>query len=484
MPRSLGLFVHTAAPNTALVKSSGRKDVQVVIGGRMLALPVLQRVDRLSLALRTITVRTSNGLTINGVGVNVESACQIKIQSWSSEGMVHSDGGNPSTDLHMDISAVRLAAQHFLGKSDTQIEDTISKTVSGHQRAIIGSLTVEELYRDRATFCKRVLDLISADMRNMGLTVVSYTVSEINDSNGYIDALGVTQTEKVKREAVEGAAENRAAAKSHSAREDARAHLEVNTQMKRKIESDRDRSIAEAMAQETILRQRAVQAKSHDISSAEQDAILLVKRQFAKAKETEAELAVMKQQVERERLLKQKQVNVEADAKLYQARVNAEAHVAAAKAEAEKVTLVGQAEADAVRAKGMAEVEILRQRIEAWRAAYVIIFIFISIFSIFLIYFIRILTHSNFSNLLVLILDYLTFLLQAVGRSIIGKDDRAAARSGKGGLVTPLKDRKDGICRKWRARRAFSVCGWLKPRSCRGTTHRQGDYWSWRRGIG
>lgn len=373
MPRSLSLFVHTAAPNTALVKSSGKKEVKVVIGGRMLAIPVLHRVDRLSLALRTITVRTTNGLTINGVGVNVESACQIKIQGWSSgnEGMPQSEYRENPTDLITDTSAVRLAAQHFLGKSDMQIEEAISKTVSGHQRAIIGSLTVEELYRDRATFCKRVLDLISSDMRNMGLAVVSYTVAEISDPNGYIDALGVTQTEKVKREAVEGAAENRAAAKSHSAIEDARAHLEVNTQIKRKIESDRDRAIAEAKAQETILKQKAIQAKAHDISSAEQDAILLVKRQFAKAKETEAELAVFKQQVERERLLKEKQVNVEADALLYRARVDADARRAAAMADAERVTLVGQAEADAIKAKGMAEVEILRQRIEAWQSAYV-----------------------------------------------------------------------------------------------------------------
>lgn len=374
MPRSLSLFVHTAAPNTALVKSSGKKEVQVVIGGRMLALPVLHRVDRLSLALRTIIVSTSNGLTINGVSVHVESACQIKIQGWSSgeEGMAQTSKSHTSTDLHMDISAVRLAAQHFLGKTDQQIEETISRTVSGHQRAIIGSLTVEELYRDRATFCKRVLDLISADMRNMGLTVVSYTVAEISDANGYIDALGVTQTEKVKREAVEGAAENRAAAKSHSAREEARAHLEVNTQMKRKIESDRERAVSEALAQETILKQRAIEAKAHAISTAEQDAILLVKRQQAKAKETEAELAVMKQQVQRERLIKQKQINVEADALLYQARVQADAQVASAKAEAERIELVGEAEAEAIRAKGMAEAEILRGRIAAWKAAYVV----------------------------------------------------------------------------------------------------------------
>lgn len=373
MGRSPGIFVHTAGPNTALVKSYGRKDVQVVIGGRMFSLPVVQRVDMLSLSLRTITVHTKNGLTINGVNVDMTSACQVKIQGWSSpndasatpaakKATTHLSGG-----LKVDSAAIRLAAQHFLGKTDEEIEDAIQKTVAGHQRAIIGCLTVEELYRDREAFCKRVLDLISADMRNMGLVVVSYTVAEISDSNGYIEALGVTQTEIVKREAMEGAALHRAAAKSKASKEDAQSHLDVNDQTQRKIQSDRDRSITEARAHEQIERQRAIQSKAHDISSAEQDAILFVTQQKARAAETEAELKVIKQQVEKERLLKQKQINVEADAMLYKAKLNADSIRASASAEADRVRMIGMAEAEAIRAKGLADVEILRERNRAWQ---------------------------------------------------------------------------------------------------------------------
>lgn len=383
MPRSLSLFIHTAGPHTALIKSSGRKHVQVVIGGRMFAIPVWQRVDRLSLELRTITVHTRNGLTKNGVSVDITSACQVKIQGWSSgddatsSPMKKNHMALSGTSLQMDSPAIQLAAQHFLEKSDSQMEDTIQKTISGHQRAIIGSLTVEELYRDRAAFCRQVLDLISSDMRNMGLTVVSYTVAEISDANGYIDALGVTKTEEVKRTAVEGAAKHRAEAKSYSAKEDAKAHLEVNMQIQRKIESDKQRSIIEAEAQQQVQRQLAIQNKAHAISSAEQDAVLLVARQKAKAAETQAELNVIKQQVEKERLEKEKQINVEADAFLYKAKVHAQSVRATAAADAARVQLLGEAEAEAIRRKGLAEVDILRERNRAWAESYVFLILHI-----------------------------------------------------------------------------------------------------------
>lgn len=354
----------------------------------MISIPVVQRVDMLSLALRTITVRTHNGLTVNGVNVDVTSACQVKIQGWSTADDMTSlpsyDGSGSAAQHHtisgpsktrskvaVDYPAVRLAAQHFLGRTDEEIEDAIQKTISGHQRAIIGCLTVEELYRDRAAFCRRVLELIAADMRNMGLVVVSYTVAEISDANGYIDALGVTQTETVKREAMEGAALHQAAAKSRAAREDAQAHLDVNSQTQRKITSDKERALTNARAQEAIERQVAVQRKAHDISSAEQDAVLFVTQQKARAAETQAELEVIKQQVEKERLVKQKQVNVEADALLYKAKINADAVRATASAEAERVRVLGEAQAEAIRLKGLAEVEILRERNRAWHESYV-----------------------------------------------------------------------------------------------------------------
>ncbi|CAN8062544.1 unnamed protein product [Agarophyton chilense] len=402
MPSFFNAFVHTAGPNTALIKSSGGKKVTVYVGGRVLAVPFMQRIDRLGLELRTITVHTKHGTDINGVSVNVTSCCQVKIQGWTAT----VDGDEElaphftrvTEDLVTDESAIRLAAQHFIGKKDSEIEDSIQKTVAGHQRSIIGALTVEELYRDRATFSKRVLELCHSDMRNMGLTIVSYTVADINDDNGYIEALGVSPTESVKRGAVEGRAMHQSAAAAKKTEEETRAEVKINEQEQIKIVSDQETKIKKAQAQQEIDKHIAAQNKAFDIADAEQDKLLLVKKKEAMAAEAKAELLVMKQYVEKERLLKEQVVHVEADAKLYKAKVDADGIRVSAAAEAEKIELLGKAEAekqsvilekvgiaraeveaekikragdataDVIRAKGAAEVEVELKRAEALRA--------------------------------------------------------------------------------------------------------------------
>jgi len=54
-------------------------------------------------------------------------------------------------------------------------------TLEGHQRAIMGSMTVEEIYKDRKKFSKQVFEVASSDLVNMGITVVSYTLKDIRD---------------------------------------------------------------------------------------------------------------------------------------------------------------------------------------------------------------------------------------------------------------------------------------------------------------
>ncbi|CDF39289.1 unnamed protein product [Chondrus crispus] len=362
--------VYTAGPNTALVKSSGRREVRIVIGGRILAVPIIQRVDSLSLELRTITVKTRRGTTKNGVAVDVTSCCQVKIQGWS----LARDGDDPvansevaNGDLKIDKLAIRLAAQHFIGKRDNEIEDAIQKTIAGHQRSIIGVLTVEELYRDRAAFSRKVLDLISEDMRHMGLTVVSYTVAEITDENGYIEALGVTQTEKVKRDATEGKAEHQSHGLTRKAQEEAVAHMAVNEQQQLRIESDKKRQVAYYEAQQEIDREQARQQKAGLITHEERNAVLFVTRQKALAAEAKAELDVLQQNVHKERLTMEKEVHAKADAMLYKAKVDADGIRASAEAEAYRIREVGQAEAASIKAKGQAEIDVLRSRVMVWK---------------------------------------------------------------------------------------------------------------------
>lgn len=73
------------------------------------------------------------------------------------------------------------ACEQFLGKTEAEICHIALVTLEGHQRAIMGSMTVEEIYKDRKKFSKQVFEVASSDLVNMGITVVSYTLKDIRD---------------------------------------------------------------------------------------------------------------------------------------------------------------------------------------------------------------------------------------------------------------------------------------------------------------
>ncbi|CAM9937524.1 unnamed protein product, partial [Choristocarpus tenellus] len=129
--------------------------------------------------------------------------------------------------------------------------------MKGHQRQILGTLTVEEFYKNREAFSLRVKEHVQADLYSMGFVLVSYTVNNISDSTGYMDALGATQLALVKREAAEGesknnseaqkrVAENQSLARIAEAEYRAEAHVQVNEEEQKKAMADRNLQIKKA----------------------------------------------------------------------------------------------------------------------------------------------------------------------------------------------------------------------------------------------
>merc|ERR1711970_1131905 len=43
---------------------------------------------------------------------------------------------------------LNMASEQFLGKKEHEIKDTLQQTLEGHLRAILATLTVEEVYSD------------------------------------------------------------------------------------------------------------------------------------------------------------------------------------------------------------------------------------------------------------------------------------------------------------------------------------------------
>ena len=51
----------------------------------------------------------------------------------------------------------------------------------------------QEIYKDRKKFSKQVFEVASSDLVNMGITVVSYTLKDIRDEEGYLKVRAVTE---------------------------------------------------------------------------------------------------------------------------------------------------------------------------------------------------------------------------------------------------------------------------------------------------
>ena len=351
-----------AGPNEVLIRSGGGVKPKVVVGGRVFVLPIFHDAQYLSLEVMTLTVATNNVYTAEGVAVSVDGVAQVKVAR-SEE-------------------AIRTAAQQFLGKGDTEIAQVALQTMEGHQRAILGTMTVEAIYRDRDAFAMAVREVASPDMANMGLEIVSFTIRDIQDEHGYLDALGIARTSEVKRDATIGQAE----AERDSAIRTAYAERDAGI---RSAEADRDRQAARYQADTAIAesqRDFEVQKAAFDqqVNARRAEAELAYQLQEAKTQqdirteEVEVEVVERRKQMEvqvEEIVRKERELDATvrrpAEAEKYRVEMIANAQrarlIAEAGGEAESVRLRGDAQADAVRAVGQAEADAMLVKAESWK---------------------------------------------------------------------------------------------------------------------
>ncbi|QDZ19695.1 flotillin [Chloropicon primus] len=338
-----------APPNSAVIVSGCRGN-KIVLGKCGFALWFVETARSLSLEIMTITVNSNEAETAQGVKINLKSYAQVKVRSLNADGS-------------MNMDAIKLAATNFLSASQYEIEDALQKTLEGHQRQIVGTLTVEELYKDRAAFCERVYEHVVDDLERLGFELPSYTVAAISDMNGYMDALGKTQTAIVAREAAEGTARNDAEARKAIAKCNADSDIVAAENAERAYIRRQKQEEAQAEA-DRLLDLRKAKNKM-EINKAEAEAVSARDIEYAKQKQAIVEAQATQKLREEEVMLKVKDIEL-------QQRVNVAAREAdALKLRAEgaskKEMLIGKAQADVIKMKGQAENDILRKRAEVYK---------------------------------------------------------------------------------------------------------------------
>ncbi|MFN2222849.1 MAG: flotillin family protein [Candidatus Promineifilaceae bacterium] len=348
--------VKKVGPNEVLI-ISGRGDrrrheeqivsrFRIVTGGRSFVWPVLERVDDLSLEIMTIDITTPDVPTSQGVPVTVDGVAQVKIGS--------------------DEGAIRTAAIQFLSRTQTQIEHVAHETLAGHLRAILGTLTVEQLYRDREAFAQKVQEVSGDDMASMGLEIVSFVIKDISDAEGYLEALGRPRIAQVKRDATIGEAEAERDARIRSAQarqEGEAAHYQAETKI---AESKKDYEVQQASYQAEVNRK---QAQSELAGTLQQN----IEFQKIKAEEVQIEviekqkrIEVQEQEVQRKERELEATVRKPAEAERYKTQTLADARKyqlqTEATGQAEATRQQGQGDADRDKARGLAEAAVIKAK--------------------------------------------------------------------------------------------------------------------------
>lgn len=333
---------------------SGRK-IKIIRGGGAFILPIFQQAEFVSLLSHKLEVTTPEVYTEQGVPVMADGVAIIKI------------GGS--------VEDVATAAEQFLSKPTEALQQEAQEVLEGHLRAILGTMTVEEVYRNRDKFAQEVQGVAAKDLKKMGLQIVSFTIKDIRDKNGYLEALGKPRIAAVKRDAEVAEAQ---------AVRDARILKAKANEEGQKAELLRDTSIAEATKEKEL--KVASYKKEQDTAIAEADQAYHIQEARSQQQVTEEQMKVTLVRKEKEIEIEEKEilrrekqydaeVKKKADADRYSVEQAAEADKAKrmleadahkykieaeAKANAEQKRLEGLAIAEAEKAKGTAEAEVVR----------------------------------------------------------------------------------------------------------------------------
>lgn len=311
-----------------VVTTDDGKKIKIIRGGGTFVVPIMQRAEPLSLLNYKLEVGTRDTYTKQGVPITVNGVSIIKVGS--------------------TIEEVSTAAEQYLGKETEELKIEAKEVLEGHLRAILSSMTVEDAYSNREQFAQKVHEVASTDLKKMGLRIVSFTIKEIMDKNGYLDALGQPQIATVKRDATIANAEREKEARIEKARAEKEA---------KEAEYQRDAQIAEAEKHKEL----KVQSYKREQEQARADADRYAVEQSAEAEKVKQikKADADQYKIEAEARARAEEVRVEGLAK-------AEIEKAQGQAKAEVQKAQGTAEADVIRLKGLAEAEAKQKIAEAF----------------------------------------------------------------------------------------------------------------------
>ena len=352
-----------APPDTAyIITGLGKK--RILIGKAGWRMPFFTRVDKLSLRVMQVDVKTSEAVPTNEfINVTVDGVANVKVSS--------------------DPVLLQRASESLLNLRQQDLVALVTQVLEGNMREIVGSVGLKEMVQDRQGVAKKITENVVPDMEKLGIDVVNFNIQNFKDAAGTIENMGIDNVEQIRKNAqiAKANAQRDISIASANAQQEANA---VRVEAEKKIaEQDAELAVQQANMKVRSETKRAEADAAYSIQEESQRKVIEVTRANADIarKEKEAELA------EKEIALKERQLDAEirkqADALKYQMEKQAEADLIkqqreaeaekyralqaaeAKKAEAEALRYMMEQEAAGIRAKGLAEAEAIEKKAEA-----------------------------------------------------------------------------------------------------------------------
>ncbi|MBR2965500.1 MAG: flotillin family protein [Clostridia bacterium] len=352
-----------APPDTAFIISGlGKK--RILIGKAGWRVPFFERVDRISLGVMQVDVKTSEAVPTNEfINVTVDGVANIKVSS--------------------DPELLKRAAEALLGKTRGELVALVTQVLEGNMREIVGSVGLKEMVQDRQGVAKKITENVVPDMEKLGIEVVNFNIQNFKDGAGTIENMGIDNVEQIRKNAqiAKANAQRDIAIATANAQQEANA-VKVEADKKiaeqnaalavqqadMKVKADTKKAEADAaysIQQENQRKIIEIAKTNADIARREKEAELAEKEIAIKERELDAEIKkqadAMKYRSEKEAEAELISRQREADARQYEALRAAEAK----KAEAEALRYAMEQEAEGIRAKGLAEAEAIEKKAEA-----------------------------------------------------------------------------------------------------------------------
>ena len=347
-----------APPDTAYIISGFRKP-RILIGKAGVRIPFLERLDKLSLKMFSVDVKTTDFVP-NAEYINVKVDATVKIRIGQSEDMM------------------TLASKFFLNESEDMIIRRVQDTLEGNMREIVGQMRLEEMVTDRKAFGERVQENAIPDLEKMGLEMISFNVQSFSDQNNVIEDLGIDNISQIKKGAAVAKAQAErdiAIAQAQAAKEsnDAKVQSEMEIAEKqtslsiRQAELKQQSDVKKAEADAAYAIQEQEQRRTIEVASANADIARAERTAELRAREVDVTKQTLDAEIRAKADAQRYAAEQEAEAELFRRTKEAEAKMIERQREAEGIRAVGEAEAEAIRLKALAEAEGIDKKAEAMK---------------------------------------------------------------------------------------------------------------------